>query len=470
MHDILPGGFYLSIWLFGGLNLYEAVLDPPSISFTAGYATYLIGEPLYMICKVPAKFPVDGYQFFRNNQELKNLEGESTNQYSIYSVNRQNTGTYTCQYWVSNTRGRQTSVPSDPLSLIVLDQPSTPSLLVKPEHSLYFEGESVTLQCEHADNFYPGGYKFYKDNMELKDHGDTLRSQHIFQNLSTKDTGKYDCQYWISVQKRTIRSARSIPKSLDVTAVSAPPLLKITPPYSVFVLGETFTMECMAPSPISATVYRYYKDGRELGSEVHTLQNATKDLQGKYICIYWSTKHQREIPSTQSPVIDLSVIDPLLPPLLTMDPPNGRIRNGGNVTLFCTVPIYYKRTTFHFLSERREILCIFINRTQMDMTVTIFKHNNVTYSKKYSCQYTAEIRGRALMSPESHEVEIIVIAGSMLWLIAIAVAAGIIVLIIVFFLLYWILKAREGTTEAGPESRSSDDGRKFSTLQAEDEW
>ncbi|XP_075425268.1 Fc receptor-like protein 5 isoform X2 [Ascaphus truei] len=459
MHWILRGCFYLSLYLLRELNSYEAALVPPSITFSAGYATYLTGESASLLCQVTAPFRVGGYRFFQDGLEVHSKEDPSGKKYKIVSMNRGSAGSYTCQYWVSDARGQQKSALSPAVSLYVLDQPSTPSLLKNPQHTLYLEGESVTLMCDHPPTLYLGGYRFYKDRLELGGHRDALGSQYVFPILQTGNTGTYYCGYWLSGNGRELNSARSSPTALDVTALSSSPSLTFLPPYSVFILGESLNLECAAPSPLDATLYRLYKEGQELSSTLtgtHTLHNVTWESQGEYSCMYWSQKSQREIPSIQSVTRELYVTDPLGTPYLYLDPPSGQILDGGNVTLLCTTPVPYERTTFFFLCERKEIHSISTNRTQRSMAVTVTVwRSNTTSATKYSCQYTAEIRGRVLFSPESSQAEIIVITGSLHWLIAVIVSAGLVVLICIILLLYWVLLARKDSEEVCPKSSSS---------------
>ncbi|KAM4808634.1 Fc receptor-like protein 5 [Rhinophrynus dorsalis] len=478
MHCVYTWCFYISLCALGELNLYEAALGTPSISFSNDYATYVVGESVTLLCQIPAPLLVHSYQFFMNDQELQRMDGPSGKQLTLRNVNIGNAGSYSCIYWVADTWKKQRSSPSPPVFLSVIDQPSRPSLLIKPKQALYFEGESVSLICDHSHvTTSLGGYIFQKDNSKLEGHRDALRSEYSILSLSTKDSGTYDCQYWLAGHHRKVYSSWSMPQTVDVTALSTSPLLNSLPPYSTFIKGETLTLDCVAPAPIPVSLYRFYKDGRELVSPSTTytaqyiLQNVTKENNGTYTCMYWSTKSQREIPSIESVTKELYVIDPLLPPLLSLDPPSGRIWNGGNVTLFCTTPIHYEQTTFHFLNERNEILGISPNRTQMRTAITItMSKTNTTSTKKFFCQYSAFLKGRWLLSPKSHLSEIIVIKGSLLWLIAIGVAAAVAVLIIIFLLLYWVLLARKDSSEVATkcQSASEDDG-KFITLRSEDD-
>ncbi|XP_075048186.1 Fc receptor-like protein 5 isoform X2 [Mixophyes fleayi] len=441
MQNIFPVCFNLWLYLLGVLSMYEAFLQRPSISFLASYATYLTGEPVSLICQMTTDHTIHGYTFFRNDQDVHRMERSSVNKYKINNVKTSDAGSYTCLYWVSDSRGKQESEVSLPVSLSVLDQPSTPSLLIQPKQSLYFEGESVTLKCEHPPIMFQANYNFHKDNSKLDSYRDTLKSEHYIPSLSKKDSGLYDCQYWVSGHQRTVRSSESIPQSIMVTALSTSPLLNFLPSYTTFIKGENLTMECVAPSPVHVTLYRFYKEGQEFKGPssrqgLYKLQNITIGEQAEYTCMYWSPMSNREIPSTQSATREVYVIDP----------PSGRIRDGGNVTLYCTTPAKYERTIFYFLNETEEIISISTYKSQTRAAVTInMKKNNITSTIKYSCQYKADIKGRLLLSPKSPHVEIIVItSASLLWLIGIVVAAGIVILIIIVSLIYWVLLSKKG--------------------------
>ncbi|KAM4050158.1 Fc receptor-like protein 5 isoform 2-T3 [Anomaloglossus baeobatrachus] len=461
MYNVVQLFFRFCLCLLAELHLYEAILQRPNIMISARYATYLTGESVFLECQTTADFTIHGYKFFKNNVEVGGgMEASTMNKYRIRTAKRSDAGSYTCLYWVSDARGRQESEVSLPESVSIIDQPSTPSLSVKPQQSLYFEGETVTLECEHPIVNSQISYQFYKDTTKLHSYLDTRKSEYHISSLSTKDSGAYDCEYSVLGHQRTIPSGKSGKQSIAVTALSTSPLMKFLPSYITFITGENLTMECEAPTPVDVTIYRFYKEGEELKGPsshkgIYKLQNVTKEDQSEYTCMYWSPKSKREIPSTQSAIRELYIIDPLHPPLFLVDPPSGRIRDGGNVTLYCAAPEEYERTKFHFLNATDEIISVSPYKHQKTAAVTInMRKSNSTSATNYFCQYTAEIKGRLLLSPKSPQIEIIVIAGSFLWLIAIGVSAGIVVLLILLSLIYWVLLAKKDkkkdTEEAKP--------------------
>ncbi|KAM5192408.1 Fc receptor-like protein 5 [Mantella aurantiaca] len=461
----LPLYFRLWLCLLGVLKLCEGHHQRPSISFSASYATYLTGEPVVLQCQATVDFSIHGYKFFRNDREIHRLE-ISSNRLRIFSAKTSDAGSYSCLYWVLDSRGKQESDVSFPISLTILDQPSQPHLLVKPRQPLYFEGESVTLECEHPHVNTQVSYQFQKDSSKLDSYHDTLRSNHHIEGLSIRDSGTYNCQYSISGHQRTFSSPKSIPEAITVTALSSSPRLNFLPAYATFIIGENVTMECVAPSPVPVTLYRFYKEGEEIrgplsSKGLFSLYNITKKDQAEYTCMYWSPKTNREIPSSQSNEREIYVIDHLRPPLLSADPPSGRIKDGGNVTLYCIIRESYKRAIFHFLNETDELTSVHIYSPQTRaaaITINLKKNNN-TSPTKYTCQYTAEIKGRLLLSPKSPQIEIIVITtGSLLWLIAIGVAAGIAVLIIIVGLVYWVHSGKKDPAEDVPQSKTHSNG------------
>ncbi|XP_075709131.1 Fc receptor-like protein 5 isoform X2 [Rhinoderma darwinii] len=464
MYKVFPACFHLWLYLLIELSFYEAALRRPTIVFSASYATYLTGEAVFLECQATTDYTIHGYKFFRNNQEVLKVETSSANKYKIRTANRNNAGSYTCLYWISDARGKQESEVSFPVSLFVLDQPSTPTLVVKPKQSLYFEGETVTLECEHPNLNSQITYYFYKDTSKLHSYLDTSKSEHHISSLSSKDSGTYDCEYLVLGHQRTIPSGKSTQQTITVTALSTSPLLKSLPSYTTFIKGENLSMECEAPTPVYVTLYRFYKEGVELKGPsshkgIYTLQNITKESQAEYTCMYWSPKSNREIPSTQSATKELYIIDPLRPPIFFVDPPSGRIWDEGNVTLYCKAPEEYERTKFHFLNDTDEIISVSTYKKQRTAGVTIsIRKSNITSATKYFCQYTAEIKGRSLLSPKSPLIEIIVVTRSYLWLIAIGVGAGIAVLLIIIGLIYWVLLAKKDTKKDTEESKPIRDG------------
>ncbi|XP_063313190.1 immunoglobulin superfamily member 1-like isoform X2 [Pelobates fuscus] len=467
MNYIIPGFCYLLVYLLRKHTLSQA-----------GYDTFLTGEPVLLKCKAPDNISVHGYMFYRNEQEVPNIVESHGNIFHINMVNMDKRGSYTCIYLVLDSRGLWKSRQSPPVFLSVLDQPSTPRILLNPKQQLYFEGESVTLLCDHPHANSQTRYNFYKDGTELLSYIDVIHSKLQFSSLSTKDSGTYSCQYWLLPNQRKVTSSRSKGEEFVVTALSAAPTLNCFPSYSTFILGETVVLECMAPPPIIVTLYRMYKEGKEINDSPNSpsgklsLHNVTKEDQGTYTCMYWSANSLREIPSTQSRTRELHVIAPLLPPLLSLDPPNGRVWDGGNVTLICTIRTPEESTLydFHFLNEKQE-MSVFANKTETRKTLTImvWRRNNTSESK-YFCQYTANIKGRLILSPKSSHAEITVTTGSVLWIIVVGIVAGIVVLIIMIVLLCWVLTGRKGSSKDDTESKpSSEDADKFTSLRTQDD-
>lgn len=463
MRHNFPLCFQFWLCLLGELKLYEASLQQPSISFIANYATYLTGEPVTLQCQVTVEFTIHGYKFYRNDREIHRLE--ISNRLRLSSAKTSDAGSYSCRYWVLDSRGKRESDVSFPISLTIMDQPSQPLLLVQPRQSLYFERESVSLECKHPPVNTQVSYQFQKDSRKLESYHDTLKSVHHIELLSIRDSGTYNCEYSISGHQRTFFSPKSMQETITVTALSSAPWLNFVPSYATFIKGENVTMECLAPSPVAVTQYRFYRDEEIIGplssKGLLSLHNITKNDQAEYMCMYWSPKSNREIPSIQSDSREIYVIDHLRPPLLTADPPNGRIKDGGNVTLHCIIKESYERAIFHFLNETDEVTSVHTYKPQTRaaaITITVKKNNN-TSPTKFSCQYTAEIKGRLLLSPASPQVEIIIVTtGSLLWLIAMGVAVGIAVLIIIVSLVYWVISGKKDPPEDVPESKTHSNG------------
>lgn len=101
------------------VTFFSAVLQRPKIVFSASYATYLTGEAVFLECQATTDLTIHGYKFFKNNQEVQRMEASSL-KYKIRSAQRNDAGSYTCLYWISDTRGRQESAISFPVSLSII--------------------------------------------------------------------------------------------------------------------------------------------------------------------------------------------------------------------------------------------------------------------------------------------------------------------------------------------------------------
>ncbi|XP_069489991.1 Fc receptor-like protein 5 isoform X2 [Ambystoma mexicanum] len=409
---MLPASLVLLVCLGAYLPITNADrLAAPVISFSAGYSTYLIGESVSLKCltSVVAK----GYSFYRNGKLLNGPQDTSLDTYRIPSVNSASHGSYTCSYWVQLSKGPVSSEESQHVLLHVVEHPATPRLILEPQNTVYIRGESVRVRCDVQMTARSTEYHFFKDGAEIATNGGTAGSTFMIDTISSQSAGSYSCLYQVKEPGRILTSMRSSQMFLYVTDQPPAPAISYGPPHPVFITGETVTMQCETPSPSTVSGYRFYHAGREVAQRPGTapgifeMGSVRVDQEGLYSCIYWAQKVGRVIPSLESIPAQVYVTEPLLPPILTLVPYDGRVSDGDTITLHCLLPTQHVNLTASFIVGPGEVLhSASSNVTEASFSFQVNQARD-SGERNYSCFFEADVRGRRLRSPTSRGLQVV---------------------------------------------------------------
>nr|XP_033781149.1 Fc receptor-like protein 5 [Geotrypetes seraphini] len=442
----------------------------PSLSFTAGYVVYMTGEPATLRCSVSRTQTVLGYQFHKDGGKV--TEGHLTPSqgiYSITSVNKGTAGSYSCTYWTLDAGETVLSRESQAIVLYVIDHLPTPVLSLEPPSSIYISGEPVTLRCVHAKVDSITEYHFFKDGADaLREGRSPSDSTYRIRKATGSMEGWYSCLYRSETRGRAIRSMESPRQFFSVTAQPPAPSIALHPEYPVYITEEPVTLSCASPGLATVTGYRFYKDGREVterssfSQRNYFISGVTSSTAGTYSCIYWISERGRDVPALPSTLVTVVVIEPLHPPVFFLTPSNGRIEDGDNLILTCSILPNFKKIIMLFTRNGEVIRHDqSLNRTESNVRFSFrVSKGNASHEGNYSCYYIADIHGRMLTSPQSNSQQVTVEARKLLWLMLIGLAAslGLILTVFLVIILCQMLCARKGSKTEKPSSPLNEDG------------
>ncbi|XP_028975540.1 basement membrane-specific heparan sulfate proteoglycan core protein-like isoform X6 [Esox lucius] len=202
----------------------------------------------------------------------------------------------------------------------------TASVIVYP-YSLFYPGETVTLQCD-IPGYTDWTYHWYQNNQL---HPSLTSKIITFTITLTGPDGLFSCE-----GTRTDRpqwSQRSAPFAISVTAL--PTASVIVYPYSPFYPGETVTLQCDIPGYTDWT-YHWYQNNQlhpSLTSKIITFTITLTGPDGLFSCE--GTRTDRPQWSQRSAPFAISVTGNRPTAKLSSD--QNAVFTGDSVTLSCTV-------------------------------------------------------------------------------------------------------------------------------------
>ncbi|XP_075768338.1 immunoglobulin superfamily member 1-like isoform X2 [Pelodiscus sinensis] len=199
----------------------------PTLSLHQQYTVYLRGETVNLMClEPPGAHRAVGFQFSRDGG--KTFLPGSSNTLALHLAGPEDSGSYTCAYWIQPSQWGVRSRESQPVSISVTDHPVAPSI------SAIAGGpwnDSVTIVCSPHGSYMSPTFQIFK-NGKLVQLEYTPSSQGAQFQLHTSDphtAGSYTCSYQIDVSGRKVESGLSPPLSIHLPApgISFPLTLKL---------------------------------------------------------------------------------------------------------------------------------------------------------------------------------------------------------------------------------------------------
>ncbi|XP_040272742.1 immunoglobulin superfamily member 1-like isoform X2 [Bufo bufo] len=182
------------------------------------------------------------------------------------------------------------------------------------------------------------------------------------------------------------------------------PTLRLEPEETVYIVGESLSLRCVADMLTSISGYSFFKDAALIAN--NSISNrliipslSTTDA-GNYICTYYqkTTGTQQE-----SNHIDLKVFERPTAPILTVEPKRNLFLVNQSVVIRCNLPRGQSATEVYLYQDGR------ILYEADDFGVLSLVNTERRHTGKYTCDYKIVISGRTLTSHVSNQETLVVI-------------------------------------------------------------
>lgn len=381
---------------------FTDIPQKPTIILTDKLAVYIKGETVSIACSFPEDLSVISIKYFKDNQEIyKPKTTQTMLTYVISNVSRENTGSYTCQYWLDYSGRHISSHKSLPVSLTVEEIPQSPLIDLNPLLPVYASGESISIKCLPPNGSEVVHIQYFKDDKNIHT---SLERLYVISSLSQKMKGNYSCGYMCNRYGRQIFSKTS--RSVSITVVDIPPAPSIIlkPKLPVYIKGENVSIICSLPEESAITSIRYFKDDQEI-QKLETpntmfsyiVSDLSLENTGKYKCQYWLNTSGRHISSYASDPISIIVEDPPVTPVLKLAPNLEIYVVGESLVLTCNGYVNAR----HNIYKDGQLL-------QNDFSHLI-PSLQLYHNGNYTCTYNFNNKGRYMESSQSQTVNIYVI-------------------------------------------------------------
>nr|XP_005311819.1 immunoglobulin superfamily member 1-like [Chrysemys picta bellii] len=284
-----------------------------------------------------------------------------------------------------------------------------PTVIVDPQHPVYFPGERLTLRCSAPAGEAVSSYHFYNQRGERVFTETTGLSVGPWLVLTAQmgKAGTYSCEYWAVREGQSIYSTRSQPVWVPVMDFPLAPSISANsdPP------GKSpVTIICSAPQGHVAARYQFLRQGNVIVSQPGArlqLRQSDLDATGPYTCSYEISVSGRMIQSRPSAPLSIhltGVPRPPPTPQIILDPPKRIYFQGEHVKLTCSVPGSEQVRGYRFYHQRGEQI------SELDEGAWLERTAMTGNAGAYSCAYWIIQSGQAILSGKSESVSITVTA------------------------------------------------------------
>ncbi|XP_039354705.1 Fc receptor-like protein 5 [Mauremys reevesii] len=384
----------------------------PSLSLSPPHPVYLPGESVTLTCSPPRGAPVAaGFQFSRDGG--RKISSGSSDVHALSITGPEDSGSYTCVYWIRPSGRKIQSPGSHPVSITVTAPPPAPRLSLDPPYTVYLPGERLNLSCSAPGAQEVTGYRFYKRPLgQSSDELPSPQGTRLEILAAVGDEGPYTCQYWSRESGRELPSGLSQPIAIRVTAPPPAPRLSLDPPNTVYLPGERLSLSCSAPGAQEVTGYRFYKRPPEQSSEELPSPQGGPRLEilaavgdeGPYTCQYWSRESGRELPSELSQLVAIRMTERPPAPRLALAPPHPVYIPGERVTLRCSAPRSEGVAGYRFYRQRGGLIADGVPEPTGGARLELRAETGS--AGLYVCMYWTLHAGREVPSEESRPVSV----------------------------------------------------------------
>ncbi|XP_068127611.1 basement membrane-specific heparan sulfate proteoglycan core protein-like isoform X2 [Hyperolius riggenbachi] len=380
----------------------------PSIILTPSYPVYTKGESVTLTCSPPTDATTKIIQIYQEEKKIHEKKSMQSVVYPISTSTNQASGKYYCKYWVE-IHGREiSSSRSADVTVSITEIPPAPSITLTPSYPVYTKGESVTVTCLPPTEI-SASIQIYQEEKKIHEKESMQSIVYPISTSTNQASGKYSCKYWVEMYGRKISSSQSADVTVSITEIPPAPYIILTPPYPVYTKEESVTLTCSPPTEVSAKVIQIYQEGKKIHEEksmqsvVYPISTSTNQASGKYSCKYWVEISRREISSSQSADVTVSITEIPPAPSITLTPSYPVYTKGESVTVTCSPPTEISASIQIYQEEKK----IHEEESMQSIVYPISTSTNqASSSGKYSCKYWVEIDGRKISSSQSTYVTV----------------------------------------------------------------
>ncbi|XP_062283587.1 titin isoform X2 [Scomber scombrus] len=233
---------------------------------------------------------------------------ESSKKYTINSVAKTNSGSYTCKA----KRGKSqvfVASPSPAVHLEIKEKKPKPSVIQQPNDHKVYNGESVSFTCtlEISSGWE---YSWYKDQKQLIDNNRHFNISHV----TSLNNGTYTCM--ARRNKNNFTTEQSDGRILNIHEIPVPLLKRGSMWLDVFP-DESISLICGMKQVRDEWTYKWYRDRKDIKADdvvsfdedgtTLSISSASISHRGQYSCS--GKLKSRPFQSSHSPVVTLHVYE-----------------------------------------------------------------------------------------------------------------------------------------------------------------
>ncbi|XP_075068286.1 immunoglobulin superfamily member 1-like [Mixophyes fleayi] len=279
-------------------------------------------------------------------------------------------------------------------------------LEVIPNHPIYELSEALTLICCNPNPVSHQIFEFYKEGSNIYSTEQNKSCASYMFIINTKqDIGPYHCVYRTLENETDRQSNMSNTITVQIADIPPAPSIFLIPSFTVYTKKESLTLTCSSPGGTAVNGIQIYREGKEINEEKsphikYVISASAKEAHGKYSCRYWVQINGRNISSSLSEYVIVTVIDVPADPSISLSPLHPVYIRGESVTVICSLPHEFVAGGIIFYKAGKKIH----TKTVMDRSISVIATSTVT--DQYSCQYWETIHGRNITSDSSNKVKI----------------------------------------------------------------
>ncbi|XP_044130721.1 immunoglobulin superfamily member 1-like isoform X1 [Bufo gargarizans] len=370
---------------------------------------FVVNESVVIRCNLPRGQSATGVSLYQDERILS--EADDFGVLSLAKTERRHTGKYTCDYETVISGRTLTSHVSNQETLVVIDLPPTPILRYANNQKQTGQVEIVCEIPNPPSSFLIQGYRLYRNGGEISSN----KANQFVINYHLEFDGCYFCRSFVNVLGEEILSHKSAEVFLPIegsntkscqnpNSKTLKPTLRLEPEKTVYIVGESLSMRCVADTPTSISGYSFFKDTTLIAnnSVSNRLNKPSlfKTDAGNYFCTYYqeTTGTQQE-----SNYIDLKVFERPASPILVVEPKRNVFVVNESLVIRCLLPRGQSAEGIALYQDGR-ILYEADNFGVLSLANTERRHTGM-----YSCDYKTVISGRTLTSHVSNQETLLVI-------------------------------------------------------------